>query len=329
MARLPRPGSDDGVWGDILNQYLLSSHKADGSLRDNIVSEAKLSNDVRSKLNAVGGSGAVSSVNTQTGDVVLTKSDIGLANVDDTSDANKPISSATQAALDSKVDDSDARLTNQRTPIDGSVDNSKVATGANIAQSKIANLTSDLAAKIDNAEKGAADGVATLGSDGIVPASQLPAATVTPDADATTKGVVQLTGDLGGTASSPTVPGLATKADDAAVVHVAGSETVTGAKDFTGGLTVSGSNVVTDSDARLSDQRTPLDSSVTSTKLATGSGPAADQVLGYDGTGLTWVDGSMLSGGSSYITGDGIAKVTVGPTAPTTPQVGDVWISTA
>ena len=32
-----------------------------------------------------------------------------------------------------------------------------------------------------------------------------------PDADATTKGVVQLTGDLGGTASNPTVPGLASK----------------------------------------------------------------------------------------------------------------------
>src|SRR5574338_455110 len=31
----------------------------------------------------------------------------------------------------------------------------------------------------------------------------------TPDADATTKGKLQLTGDLGGTASSPTVPGLA------------------------------------------------------------------------------------------------------------------------
>lgn len=35
----------------------------------------------------------------------------------------------------------------------------------------------------------------------------------TPDATTSTKGVVQLTGDLGGTAASPTVPGLAAKAD--------------------------------------------------------------------------------------------------------------------
>lgn len=33
MARLPRPGSDDGTWGDILNEYLLVSHNNDGSLK--------------------------------------------------------------------------------------------------------------------------------------------------------------------------------------------------------------------------------------------------------------------------------------------------------
>jgi len=46
--------------------------------------------------------GAVTSVNTQTGDVVLTKSDLGLSNVDNTSDINKPISTATQTALNGK-----------------------------------------------------------------------------------------------------------------------------------------------------------------------------------------------------------------------------------
>jgi hypothetical protein len=47
--------------------------------------------------------GAVSSVNTRTGAVVLTKTDVGLANVDNTTDANKPISTATAAALTNKV----------------------------------------------------------------------------------------------------------------------------------------------------------------------------------------------------------------------------------
>jgi hypothetical protein len=46
---------------------------------------------------------AVNSVNGETGDVIIDKTDIGLSNVDNTSDLNKPISTATQAALDSKV----------------------------------------------------------------------------------------------------------------------------------------------------------------------------------------------------------------------------------
>lgn len=52
-----------------------------------------------------GGSGAVDSVNGFTGNVVLGKADIGLGNVDNTSDANKPISTATQTALDLKQDE--------------------------------------------------------------------------------------------------------------------------------------------------------------------------------------------------------------------------------
>lgn len=44
----------------------------------------------------------VQSVAGRSGAVVLTKSDVGLSNVDNTSDANKPISTAVQAALDGK-----------------------------------------------------------------------------------------------------------------------------------------------------------------------------------------------------------------------------------
>lgn len=50
-----------------------------------------------------GGGGAVDSVNGQTGVVVLDAGDVGLGNVDNTSDANKPISTATQTALNAKA----------------------------------------------------------------------------------------------------------------------------------------------------------------------------------------------------------------------------------
>lgn len=45
----------------------------------------------------------VTSVNTRTGGVTLIKSDVGLGNVDNTSDASKPISTATQTALNGKI----------------------------------------------------------------------------------------------------------------------------------------------------------------------------------------------------------------------------------
>ncbi|MFA7167361.1 MAG: leucine-rich repeat domain-containing protein [Sphaerochaetaceae bacterium] len=49
----------------------------------------------------------VLSVNHMTGSIIMTKSDVGLSSVDDTSDINKPISTATQSALDLKADAAD------------------------------------------------------------------------------------------------------------------------------------------------------------------------------------------------------------------------------
>jgi len=47
--------------------------------------------------------GGVTSVAGHTGNVTLTKTDVGLGNVDNTSDANKPVSTSIQTALDSKA----------------------------------------------------------------------------------------------------------------------------------------------------------------------------------------------------------------------------------
>lgn len=71
MSRLPVPGQDSGTWGDILNDYLLQAHNADGTIKDNAVTAAAL---------------APNSV---------TKADVGLGNVDNTSDATKNSATAT------------------------------------------------------------------------------------------------------------------------------------------------------------------------------------------------------------------------------------------
>lgn len=56
---------------------------------------------------------SILSVNGQTGPaVVLDKDDVGLGNVDNTSDANKPVSTATQTALNAKIDTSEKGANN-------------------------------------------------------------------------------------------------------------------------------------------------------------------------------------------------------------------------
>jgi len=99
MARLPQPGADNGTWGDILNDFLLQAHTTQGVLKPGSVSQSQLDSSVQAKLDSSG----VSSVNGQTGDATVTKTDVGLGNVDNTSDIDKPISTATQAALDNKA----------------------------------------------------------------------------------------------------------------------------------------------------------------------------------------------------------------------------------
>lgn len=74
----------------------------------------------------------VTSVSGKTGAVALTKSDVGLTNVDNTSDSNKPISTATQTALNAKASLASPVFTGTpTTPTPTSNDNTtKIATTA-------------------------------------------------------------------------------------------------------------------------------------------------------------------------------------------------------
>ena len=90
--------------------------------------------------------GTVKTVNSvqpdQNGNVQLSKSDIGLGNVDNTSDSNKPISTATQAALDRKVD----KVTGKGLSTNDYTDADKTKLGDLPTD---AELTAELAGKVD------------------------------------------------------------------------------------------------------------------------------------------------------------------------------------
>ncbi|USN96731.1 MAG: hypothetical protein H6797_00830 [Candidatus Nomurabacteria bacterium] len=122
MARLPTPGGDSGNWGTILNTFLSQVHASDGTLKtdsvtsdaiapnavtssalapnavdaitiaDGSITETLLDTAVQTKLNATA---PVTSVASKTGDVSLTKTDVGLDQVDNTSDATKNSATAT------------------------------------------------------------------------------------------------------------------------------------------------------------------------------------------------------------------------------------------
>lgn len=98
----------------------------------------------------------------------LAKGNVGLGNVDNTSDANKPVSTAQATAIaDAKKAGTDAQ-----TSIDNHKADKNNPHSVTKAQVGLSNVTND--AQVKRTEMGANNGVATLGSDGKIPSSQLP-----------------------------------------------------------------------------------------------------------------------------------------------------------
>lgn len=104
-----------------------------------------------------GGVAIVQSVAGKTGVVILVKADVGLGNVDNTSDLNKPVSTA-QAAADAAVAAFSVQRGNH--------------TGTQVA-STISDFTTEVDARI-TAQKGNANGLAELDGTGKLKSSQIP-----------------------------------------------------------------------------------------------------------------------------------------------------------
>ncbi len=142
MARLPQPGSDSGIWGNVLNDYLSQALKPDGTLKDDAVSntaiadgtiaEVKLDSAAQTKLNAVAGTPDWNTITNKPAVIAAgatqaaAKAVVSLDNVDNTSDVTKNAASVT--------------LTNKT--ISGASN-----TLSNIPESAVTNLVSDLSGK--------------------------------------------------------------------------------------------------------------------------------------------------------------------------------------
>ena len=79
-------------------------------------------NNIYFSISQSEGGGSVSSVNGKTGNVEITKSDIGLSNVDNTTDLDKPISTAVQNALNGKAGTNHTHTESEITGLTSSLD---------------------------------------------------------------------------------------------------------------------------------------------------------------------------------------------------------------
>jgi hypothetical protein len=185
-----RAAADTALSGDI-------STETAARIAGDAASVATAAADATTKANAAQAAAVASSLQkaanlSDLANAATARTNIGLGNVDNTSDANKPISTATQAALDAKQPlDSDlttiAGLTAttdnfiqskssawaSRTPAQVAADLQGLVT---IAQSQVTNLTTDLAAKMPKA------GGSFTGAIIMTPVTLVDAATIATDA---------------------------------------------------------------------------------------------------------------------------------------------------
>lgn len=151
MARLPIPGSDNGAWGNILNDFLQVEHNTDGSLKASGTLASKADDSV-----VVHKSGAetVDGVKTFSSSPVVptptnTTDAANKSYVDGVVSSGAPDASTSTKGIVQLAGDLGGTGTTAAAPIisDGAITDAKVSGSASIAQSKIQNLTTDLAGK--------------------------------------------------------------------------------------------------------------------------------------------------------------------------------------
>jgi hypothetical protein len=135
MARLPQPGSDDGTWGNILNDFLAIEHNTDGSLKTS------------GSLNLKADKASPTFTGTVTVPTPSNPTDAATkAYVDSAASAGAPDATTTSKGIVQLAGDLSGTAASPQIAA-GVIVDADVNASAAIAQSKIANLTTDLGSK--------------------------------------------------------------------------------------------------------------------------------------------------------------------------------------
>jgi hypothetical protein len=241
-------------------------------------------------------------INTPTG---ITKSDVGLANVDNTTDALKPVSTATQTALDLKAPLASPTFTGTVTLpsgtvtstmiLDGTIADADINASAAIAQSKISGLTTDLGNKLATAG-GTMSGAIAMGTNKITGLG-----TPTDATDAATKSYVDTT-----------VQGIDWKAS----VRAATTASLTLASGLENGDTLDGVTLATGDRVLVKDQSTGSENGIYVVKVSGAPDRSTDADLAAEVTSnfAVFVEEGTVNADSGFtLTNNG--AVTIGTTA--------------
>lgn len=279
MSRLPIAGADENVWGNILNDFLLQSHENDGTLKSMAVNNA-VSDDIstqkleitksntlagtRKRLNFIEGSNVtITTSDDSIGnkvDVTITAASPGTVPdatttskgiVQLTGDLGGTATAPTVPALSSKVNSSTTISAGTGLTGGGDLSTSRtlsVAADSTIQKVEIAKggVLSGTRKRINFIEGSNVTITATddSGSNEVDVTIAAASAPTVPDASGSTKGIVQLTNDLGGTAAAPTV--VSTHLSSALPVNQGGTGSATqNFVDISSGQTVGGTKTFT------------------------------------------------------------------------------------
>jgi hypothetical protein len=257
-ARLPTPGGDDGNWGVILNGFLNVAHNLDGTLQ-------------QSAIAAQGG-------------YILPSSGIPTSNLD----------SQTQAVISSVASKyvlpgGGIPSTDMSTSVQSALGlaASAVQIGGDLGGTTTAPSIAKLQGNTVNASAPSTNQVLAYSGSAWVPAT-VTSSTVN-DATTSSKGIIELSGDLGGTASSPSVLKING-------VSITGTPTTSQAIISTGGTTAAWGNIPGASNATTSvPGLVQLDGDLGGTALS----PSVTKVNGVSVTGTPVMGQAIIATNAS------------------------------
>jgi len=265
VHRLPNPGQDSGTWGEILNEFLSVEHNSDGTLKDSGTIAEKANND---DVVHLAGTETITGSKTFTASPTVPAPSSGLhaatkTYVDTVAVSGAPPADGSTNGLVRLAGDLAGTGSVASAPVitSGAITTAKLATGAvtsnEIADGAIVDADINASAAISRTKLDAStqtslnkadtaptalSGLSDVSGAGSATSGQVLnynglawAPRTIGDATSSTKGLVQLAGDLGGTATNPTVPTLANKMDTSAAISVFAPKA---SPTFTGTVTV-------------------------------------------------------------------------------------------